>query len=154
MALRNAIKNSVRPFLTNTNNLPSRISKSSLFAATLASSSYSSHLSFHQSRSLSSASASPGFISVNSEEEFNKILTKVQGRFISPIVGELSKKYPNVTTYKIDIDQEAIQDTLSRLQITSVPTLYFFQNGKKTDELIGADVARLNHLTEKLFKKD
>lgn len=27
------------------------------------------------------------------------------GRFISPIVGELSKKYPNVTTYKIDIDQ-------------------------------------------------
>lgn len=27
------------------------------------------------------------------------------GRFISPIVGELSKKYPHVTTYKIDIDQ-------------------------------------------------
>lgn len=27
------------------------------------------------------------------------------GRFISPIVGELSKKYPNVATYKIDIDQ-------------------------------------------------
>jgi len=27
------------------------------------------------------------------------------GRFISPIVGEISKKYPNVTTYKIDIDQ-------------------------------------------------
>jgi hypothetical protein len=79
MALRNAIKNSVRPFLTNTNSLPSRISKSSLFAATLASSSYSSHLSFHQSRSLSSASPSPGFISVNSEEEFNQILTKVQG---------------------------------------------------------------------------
>lgn len=168
MALRHAIRNSVRSLSTN---IPSRISKSSLFAATLASSSYSSHLSFHQSRSLSSASASPGFISVNSEEEFNKILTKVQDdslnavlyftavwcgpcRFISPIVGEISKKYPNVTTYKIDIDQEAIQDTLSRFQITSVPTLYFFQNGKKTDELIGADVARLNHLTEKLFKKD
>lgn len=27
------------------------------------------------------------------------------GRFISPIVGELSKKYPHVTTYKIGIDQ-------------------------------------------------
>ena len=27
------------------------------------------------------------------------------GRFIAPIVGELSKKYPHVTTYKIDIDQ-------------------------------------------------
>ncbi|WJX52762.1 hypothetical protein P8452_38836 [Trifolium repens] len=170
MALRHAIKNSVRPLLTNTN-IHSRITKSSLFAATLASSSYSSHISFHQSRSLSSASASPGVVVVNTAEEFNKILSKVQDdslhaifyftavwcgpcRFISPIVGELSTKYPNVTTYKIDIDQEAIQDTLSRLQITSVPTLHFFQNGKKTDELVGADVARLNRITEKLFKKD
>ncbi|CAI8611298.1 unnamed protein product [Vicia faba] len=125
----------------------------------------------NHSRSLSSTSASPGLILVDSAEEFDKILSKVQDdslhaifyftavwcgpcRFISPIVGELSKKYPNVATYKIDIDQEAIQDTLSRLQITSVPTLHFFQNGKKTDELIGADVARLNHITEKLFKKD
>ncbi|KAK2383796.1 thioredoxin H-type [Trifolium repens] len=170
MALRHAIKNSVRPLLTNTN-IHSRITKSSLFAATLASSSYSSHISFHQSRSLSSASASPGVVVVNTAEEFNKILSKVQDdslhaifyftavwcgpcRFISPIVGELSTKYPNVTTYKIDIDQEAIQDTLSRLQITSVPTLHFFQNGKKTDELVGADVARLNRITEKLFKTE
>ncbi|WJX46830.1 hypothetical protein P8452_33586 [Trifolium repens] len=181
MALRHAIKNTVRPLLTNTN-IHSQITKSSLFVATLASSSYSSHISFHQSRSLSSASASPGVVVVNTAEEFNKILSKVQDdslhaifyftavwcgpcRFISPIVGELSTKYPNVTTYKIDIDQcpkylhfppnifqEAIQDTLSRLQITSVPTLHFFQNGKKTDELVGADVARLNRITEKLFK--
>ncbi|CAJ2677849.1 unnamed protein product [Trifolium pratense] len=170
MALRHAIKNTVRPFLTNTK-IHSRITNSSLIAATIASSSYSSHLSFHQSRSLSSASASPGVVVVNTAEEFNKILSKVQDdslhaifyftavwcgpcRFISPIVGELSTKYPNVTTYKIDIDQEAIQDTLSRLQITSVPTLHFFQNGKKTDELVGADVTRLNHITEKLFKTE
>ncbi|KAI5385573.1 hypothetical protein KIW84_072248 [Lathyrus oleraceus] len=77
LALRHAIKNTVRPLLTNTN-LHSRISKSSLFAATLASSSYSSHLSLHHSRSLSSASASPGVILVNSAEEFNKILSKIQ----------------------------------------------------------------------------
>ncbi|XLT13328.1 hypothetical protein HN51_059018 [Arachis hypogaea] len=30
---------------------------------------------------------------------------KISERFISPIIGELSKKYPHVTTYKIDIDQ-------------------------------------------------
>nr|XP_025685112.1 thioredoxin O, mitochondrial-like [Arachis hypogaea] len=64
------------------------------------------------------------------------------GRFISPIIGELSKKYPHVTTYKIDIDQEEIQGTLGKQ-----PTLHFFQNGKKADELIGADVARMNHIT-------
>ncbi|PNX55488.1 thioredoxin O1 mitochondrial-like, partial [Trifolium pratense] len=77
MALRHAIKNTVRPFLTNTN-IHSRITNSSLFAATIASSSYSSHLSFHQSRSLASASASPGVVVVNTAEEFNKILSKVQ----------------------------------------------------------------------------
>lgn len=106
LALRHAIKNTVRPLLTNTN-LHSRISKSSLFAATLASSSYSSHLSLHHSRSLSSASgffnfyifqphaalhsanlvnpfsASPGVILVNSAEEFNKILSKIQGLFLA-----------------------------------------------------------------------
>jgi len=32
------------------------------------------------------------------------------------------------------------------------PTLHFFQNGKKADVLIGADVARLTNITEKLFK--
>ncbi|GAU33886.1 hypothetical protein TSUD_66720 [Trifolium subterraneum] len=151
MALRHAIKNTVRPLLTNTN-IHSRITKSSLFATALASSSYSSHLSFHQSRSLSSAAGSPGVVVVNTAEEFDKILSKIQDdslhaifyftavwcgpcRFISPIVGELSTKYPNVTTYKIDIDQwpkylrfppnifqDAIQDTLSRLKISSVPS--------------------------------
>lgn len=30
------------------------------------------------------------------------------GRFISPLIGELSEKYTNVTTYKIDIDQVSV----------------------------------------------
>ncbi|XP_027347532.1 thioredoxin O1, mitochondrial-like [Abrus precatorius] len=166
-ALRHAIKSSVRPlFFKAHHSIPSFPSKSSLFATAIASSQLPL---FHHSRSLCSASAPSDVVLVNSEEEFNNILNKIQDnslhaifyftavwcgpcRFISPIVGELSKKYPHVTTYKIDIDQEAIQGTLSKLQITSVPTLHFFQNGKKADELIGADVARLNYITEKLFK--
>lgn len=167
-ALRHAIKNSVGPFFFNAQHrLPS---KPYLFATAIASSQLSL-LPSHHSRSLSSSPAPSDVVIVNSEEEFNNILTRVRDnslhaifyftavwcgpcRFISPIVGELSKKYPNVTTYKIDIDQDAIQGTLGKLQITSVPTLHFFQNGKKADELIGADIARLNHITEKLFKKD
>ena len=27
------------------------------------------------------------------------------GKFISPVIGQLSEKYPHVTTYKIDIDK-------------------------------------------------
>ncbi|KAH1236489.1 Thioredoxin O1, mitochondrial [Glycine max] len=167
LALRHAMKNRVLTLSFN-RILPSLPSKSSLLATTAAataSSQLSLLPSFHHSRSLSSASAPSDVVLVNSEEEFNNILTKMTrctrssislrlGRFISPIVGELSKKYPHVTTYKIDIDQEALQGTLGKLQISSVPTLHFFQNGKKADELIGADVARLNYITEKLFKKD
>ncbi|XP_047169850.1 thioredoxin O1, mitochondrial isoform X2 [Vigna umbellata] len=153
LALRHAIKNSVRPIFFNAHHrFLSLPSKPSLFATAIASSQLSLLPSFHHSRSLSSAAGSSDVVLVNSEEEFNNILTKVKGRFISPIVGELSKKYPHVTTYKIDIDQEAIQGTLGKLQITSVPTLHFFQNGKMADVLVGADVARLTNITEKLFK--
>ncbi|XP_061360499.1 thioredoxin O2, mitochondrial-like [Gastrolobium bilobum] len=177
-AFRNAIKNSVRPIFTRNHNhhirsVSSTVTpiSSSLFATAIASSQLSLLSPFHNSLSFCSASAASDVILVNSEEEFNNILSKVQDnslhaifyftavwcgpcRFISPIVGELSKKYPHVTTYKIDIDQEALQGTLGKLQITSVPTLHFFQNGKKADELVGADIARLNYITEKLFKKD
>ncbi|KAK7399815.1 hypothetical protein VNO78_11008 [Psophocarpus tetragonolobus] len=171
LALRHAIRNRVPQLFSY--RLLSLPSKPSLFAAVTATASSQLSLlpSFHHSRSLSAAAAPSDLVLVNTEEEFNNILTKVQDhslhaifyftavwcgpcRFISPIVGELSKKYPHVTTYKIDIDQEAIQGTVGKLQITSVPTLHFFKNGKKADELIGADVARLNHITEKLFKKD
>ncbi|RZB95942.1 Thioredoxin O1, mitochondrial isoform B [Glycine soja] len=139
LALRHAMKNRVLPLSFN-RILPSLPSKSSLLATTAAataSSQLSLLPSFHHSRSLSSASAPSDVVLVNSEEEFNNILTKVRDdslhavfyftaawcgpcRFISPIVGELSKKYPHVTTYKIDIDQEALQGTLGKLQISSV----------------------------------
>ncbi|KAL4392696.1 hypothetical protein AHAS_Ahas03G0370900 [Arachis hypogaea] len=174
LVLSRAMLNRVRPFSNHltSHSFPSPPqSHSSLFASVAAATIASSQLSlFHHSRSLSSASAPSDVVLVNSEKEFNDILRKVQDnslhaifyftavwcgpcRFISPIIGELSKKYPHVTTYKIDIDQEEIQGTLGKLQITSVPTLHFFQNGKKADELIGADVARLNHITEKLFNQ-
>ncbi|XP_030943030.1 thioredoxin O2, mitochondrial-like isoform X2 [Quercus lobata] len=108
---------------------------------------------------------------VNSENDFNSSLSKAQDdsvpaifyftavwcgpcRFIGPIIGELSEKYPHVTTYKIDIDQEGLQSILSKLNITSVPTLHFYQNGKKAAEVIGADVARLTNTIEKLYKTD
>ncbi|RVW15757.1 Thioredoxin O1, mitochondrial [Vitis vinifera] len=73
-------------------------------------------------------------------------------RFIAPIIAELSEKYPHVTTYKIDIDQDGLENTLRRLNIASVPTLHFFQNGKKAAEIIGADVARLKDTMDKLYK--
>ncbi|KAK7858504.1 thioredoxin O2, mitochondrial isoform X1 [Quercus suber] len=130
-----------------------------------------SDLPFFQSRPLSSPSGPSNIVLINSENDFNSSLSKAQDdsvpaifyftavwcgpcRFIGPIIGELSEKYPHVTTYKIDIDQEGLQSILSKLNITSVPTLHFFQNGKKAAEVIGADVARLTNTMEKLYKTD
>nr|XP_009793201.1 PREDICTED: thioredoxin O1, mitochondrial-like [Nicotiana sylvestris] len=108
-------------------------------------------------------------VSIESEEQFNTSLRKVQDeslpaifyftavwcgpcRLLSPVIGQLSEKYPHVTTYKVDIDKEGLGNALSKLNIHSVPTLHFFQNGKKTSEVIGADVQRLKDTMEELYK--
>ncbi|KAH7546068.1 hypothetical protein FEM48_Zijuj01G0161300 [Ziziphus jujuba var. spinosa] len=48
--------------------------------------------------------------------------------------------------------QEGLGNTLSLLNITSVPTFHFFQNGKKAAEVVGADAARLKNTIENLYK--
>ncbi|KAL3376642.1 hypothetical protein AABB24_003197, partial [Solanum stoloniferum] len=73
-------------------------------------------------------------------------------RLLSPVIGQLSEKYPHVTTYKVDIDKEGLGNALSKLNISAVPTLHFYQNGKKTSEVIGADVQRLKETMEELYK--
>ncbi|XP_027079155.2 thioredoxin O1, mitochondrial-like, partial [Coffea arabica] len=72
-------------------------------------------------------------------------------KFISPVIGQLSEKYPHVTTYKIDIDKDALAEALMKLGIHSVPTIHFFQNGKKASEMVGADVKQLNATMEELY---
>ncbi|CAL0324765.1 unnamed protein product [Lupinus luteus] len=172
---RNSIVNRVRPFCTYLHSHSHSLSSSTSLTPHFSTPSFAAAATFspplHHRRSLSSVPPSTDIVLVNSDDEFHNILNKVQDnssnavfyftaawcgpcRFISPIVGDISKKYPHVTTYKIDIDQEAIQRTLGELQITSVPTLHIFQNGKKADEVIGADVTRLNYITEKLFKTE
>ncbi|XP_031481339.1 thioredoxin O, mitochondrial [Nymphaea colorata] len=122
------------------------------------------------SRTYSSGSSPSNIQLISSEDEFNQSLKKVQDngsaaifyftavwcgpcKFIAPIIEEQSKKYPHVTTYKIDVDQEGLAKKLSELRIFSVPTLHFFQNGKKVNEVIGADVARLKETMENLYRQ-
>ncbi|KAM7270701.1 hypothetical protein ACFE04_029915 [Oxalis oulophora] len=106
---------------------------------------------------------------VNSAEEFDTAFRKAEGesspsifyytaewcapcRYLSPVFGQLMEAYPQVTTYKIDIDKESLQKKLSELGITSVPTLHFYQNGKKEAEVVGADVQRLRGTVAELYK--
>lgn len=73
-------------------------------------------------------------------------------KFIAPVIVELSKQYPDVTTYKIDIDEAGLSNTLSKLSITAVPTLQLFKEGSKKGEIVGADVTKLKNLMEQLYK--
>uniref|UniRef100_A0A804IFY8 Thioredoxin domain-containing protein n=1 Tax=Musa acuminata subsp. malaccensis TaxID=214687 RepID=A0A804IFY8_MUSAM len=70
---------------------------------------------------------------------------------IVPVIEELSHKFPNVTTYKIDVDQEGLGSLLGNLRIYSVPTFHIFHNGEKATEIVGADVERLDTM-ENLYK--
>ncbi|ONK60947.1 uncharacterized protein A4U43_C08F24410 [Asparagus officinalis] len=123
------------------------------------------------SRAFCSSPSSSDIVLIGSEQGLNAALSKVQDeklpaifyftaawcgpcKMLSPVIQERSKKFPHVTTYKIDIDQEGLGSILSKLQIYSVPTLHFYQDGKKASEMIGADVARLDRTMENLYKKE
>jgi thioredoxin len=58
-------------------------------------------------------------------------------RFLSPIVEELAKDYDGKITFgKVDVD--ANQKVSSQYNITSIPTVIMFKDGKVADMSIGA----------------
>ncbi len=58
-------------------------------------------------------------------------------RFLSPIVEELAKDYDGKITFgKVDVD--ANQQVSAEYNITSIPTVIMFKNGKVADMSIGA----------------
>ncbi|KAK1384722.1 Thioredoxin domain-containing protein [Heracleum sosnowskyi] len=115
------------------------------------------------------SSGSSKIVVIESEEQFKSSLRKVQDeslsaifyytavwcspcRLLSPIIKQLSEKYPNVTTYKVDIDHKGLGNALRNMDIHSVPTVHLFRNGLKANEVIGADVQLLKNMMEKLYK--
>ncbi|KAJ1703323.1 hypothetical protein LUZ63_003102 [Rhynchospora breviuscula] len=74
-------------------------------------------------------------------------------RAISPYIEQLSNQFPNVTIFKVDIDQEGLGGVLNDLKIYSVPTFHFLKNGQKASEVVGADVRQLQITMEDLYKE-
>lgn len=118
-----------------------------------------------------SASGQSKMVSIETEKQLNDSLMKAEAshdsvpsifyftaawcgpcKFLSPIIGQLSEKYPHVTTYKVDIDKEDLGLALSKLNITAVPTVYFFKDGKKASAVVGADANQLSATMEELYK--
>lgn len=54
---------------------------------------------------------------------------------LAPVIEEVSKKYQNVSFYKIDIDKEsALAD---KYYVMSVPTIMFFKDGEMVNQIVG-----------------
>lgn len=56
-------------------------------------------------------------------------------QMLAPVIEEVSKKFENVSFYKIDIDKE--NDLANKYYIMSVPTIMFFKDGNLVDQVIG-----------------
>lgn len=57
-------------------------------------------------------------------------------RMLAPVLDQVAKEVEGqVSIVKVDIDSE--QKTAARFQITSVPTLILFKDGKEVNRLIG-----------------
>lgn len=57
-------------------------------------------------------------------------------KMIAPIIEELAVDFAGQATIaKLDIEQA--QDTTSKLQVTSIPTIILFKNGKEVNRVVG-----------------
>lgn len=56
-------------------------------------------------------------------------------KMLSPVIEELSNKFPNVTFIKMDVDK--CPNVSKEYGIMSVPTLIKFENGEAVDNKIG-----------------
>lgn len=60
-------------------------------------------------------------------------------RMVSPIVDQIAEETAgSAKVCKVDVDNDANQELVSRFNIRSIPTLLFFKNGKLADSLVGA----------------
>ncbi|KAK8565427.1 hypothetical protein V6N12_058990 [Hibiscus sabdariffa] len=65
-------------------------------------------------------------------------------RFIGPVMNELAWRTPEVTIYKIDIDEENLAGKLKELKC-------YICESKKEEEVIGADATSIVHTMKRLY---
>ncbi len=69
---------------------------------------------------------------------------------IKPLYQSFSKKYSNIKFYEIDIDED--EQLVNEMNVKSIPTFVFFENGKKINELVGSDFEKLKEMIEEFYK--
>jgi len=66
---------------------------------------------------------------------------------IAPYFTQLSAQYSDITFLKVDVDQ--LKGTAQRCGVSSMPTFQVFVNGRKVDEMSGANPNGLKALCDK-----
>ena len=103
-------------------------------------------------------------LNITNSDELNKLIKSEEAvlinfyaewcnpcKLLSPRLEELSIKYPNVKFVKIDFDKS--REIADAFGIKHMPTLIGFSEGKKLDELVGFDNAKISALADKLASK-
>ncbi|GIQ84324.1 thioredoxin [Kipferlia bialata] len=62
-------------------------------------------------------------------------------RRIAPLVAQWAEENPEVTFVKVDVDQ--VSDLGQRMGVRAMPTFIFIKDGKKVDEVVGANVPQI-----------
>ncbi|KAI8976254.1 thioredoxin-like protein [Pilobolus umbonatus] len=62
-------------------------------------------------------------------------------KLIAPKITKLAEEKSNIKFIKVDVDEVA--DIASQYEIRAMPTIMFFVNGEKVNEVIGANFANI-----------
>ncbi|OQS04154.1 thioredoxin [Thraustotheca clavata] len=65
-------------------------------------------------------------------------------QYIKPIFHDFSDELPQVDFIEIDVDES--DEVAAAVGIRAMPTFQFYRNGKKVDEMTGANLAGLKQL--------
>lgn len=60
---------------------------------------------------------------------------------IAPKVQQFSEEFTDAAFYKIDVDE--VPDVASKCEIKAMPTIQFYKDGKKIQEVVGANVGAI-----------
>ncbi|OQR73836.1 thioredoxin H1 isoform 1 [Tropilaelaps mercedesae] len=68
-------------------------------------------------------------------------------KFISPEFEKLSTQYPDCLFIKVDVEE--VEKASEENNVSNLPTFMAFKDGKKIDDMVGADVENLRKFVAK-----
>eukprot|EP00892_Ulva_mutabilis_P010065 jgi/Ulvmu1/7430/UM036_0091.1 len=104
-----------------------------------------------------------GVLKVSSATEFDQHIANPDGkavfvdffaewcppcRMVAPVLEELSANYPNIIFLKVDVDK--CPDLSQKFSIRAMPTFIAFRKGEQVEQVVGADLEKIEALLEQI----